>query len=505
MKVTAFLSLFVTLIIIFPCIGQSDYPELKLQVKETESHLRYLSSDGLMGRRTGEAGNHTAANYIAQFFKTHGVQTIEGVQNYYQPVGFEASQPPQKGILSLGKKVYRQDDDLLILSGNPISLKKAKAIFAGQGWVDEEKGHNDYKGLDVKGKIVIVLPGTPNGDDPLTIFQSMAEKRKFAAENGAIALFEIYRLTNFPWQFFKNYFGKETLRLAKETVDPGIDLTYGWIYEGSKAEIVQLATKKALKVDLTNSGAKQRQVQSQNVIGLIPGTDPKLKDEYILLTAHYDHVGTGKNGGGAYTQEDSIFNGARDNAMGTTALLSAAKAFSKSPPKRPVIIMALTGEELGLLGSSYYADHPVIDLKKTIFNLNTDGAGYNDTNYISIIGMGRTGTDQQITTGVETFGLKVFPDPVPEQGLYDRGDNVSFAKKGIPAINFSPGLTAFTPGIMKYYHQVADEADSIDFAYLLKYCQAFVHTARKIADMDGKPQWVAGDKYEAAGLKLYSK
>ena len=483
--------------------SQAEFPELDIQQSEIEGHLRFLASDAMMGRRTGEAGNNIAANYIVQYLKTYGVQMVDGADGYYQPVGFEALKPPNKGSLTLGKTTYTQGENLLILTGKPLNIKKAQAVYAGFGWVDEETGHDDYKDLDVAGKVVFVIPGTPAGDDPLTIFQSMAKKRKFAAEKGAVALFELYRLSSFPWEFFKNYFGKETLTLKQNDQEERPSITYGWIKEKTSAEIEQLASGKKLKTKLVNSGYKLKEVMSQNVIGVIPGSDDQLKDEYVLLSAHYDHVGTGKNGGGAFTPADSIFNGARDNAMGTVALLSAAKALAQNPPKRPVVILAVTGEEIGLLGSSYYSNNPIIDLKKTIFNLNTDGAGYNDTKYISILGMGRTGTDEQITKGVEALGLEVFADPAPEQGLFDRSDNVSFAKKGVPALTFSPGFTGFTGDIMTYYHQVVDEADAIDFAYMLKYCQSFAHTARLIANMDGKPTWKEGDKYEEAGKELY--
>ncbi len=487
--------------------AQKDYPELEIEKAEVEGHLRFLASDALQGRRTGEPGNNIAANYIAQYFKTYGVEMLDepGVEGYYQPVGFVATNPPKKGTLEIGKKeTYAQNEDLLLLSGKSTKIKKAPAVYASYGWISEDGSHNDYKDLDVEGKVVFVIPGTPEGQDPLTVFQSMSKKREFAAQNGAVAIFELYRLSSFPWDFFRNYFGKETLRLAAESSKEKPEITYGWLKEKSAETFERLAEGKKMKINLDNGGSTTKTVMSQNVIGVIKGSDPALSDEYVLLTAHYDHVGTGKNGGGAYTAEDSIFNGARDNGMGTVALLSAAKALAKNPPKRSVIVMAVTGEEIGLLGSAYYANNPVIDLDKTIFNLNTDGAGYNDIKYIAILGFGRTGTDEQITKGVEALGLEVFADPAPEQGLFDRSDNVSFAKKGVPTLTFSPGFTGFTGDIMKYYHQVSDEADAIDFNYLLKYCQSFAHTARLIANMEGKPTWKEGDKYEEAGKKLYN-
>ena len=495
--------LLVVLISAVPLFGQMDFPEFQLEQVEVEGHLRFLASDALEGRMTGSRGNNLAAEYIANYFEAYGLKTLPGEDDYFQPVLFTAIQPPQKATLEINKVTYTQGDNLLIKSGHAINVKKTKAVFANFGWVDPESGHDDYKDLDVNGKIVITLPGTPEGSDNLTIFRSESKKRKLAAERGAIAILELYRLPSFPWQFYKSYFGKENLTLKSEEPEPQLDIPHGWIKEGSKEEMARIQNGKKLKASISSSGYFVKEVISNNVAGMIEGTDPQLKEEFMLLTAHYDHVGMGKSGGGAITAQDSIFNGARDNGIGTVALLSAAKTLSQSPPKRSVICLAVTGEEIGLLGSSYYAEHPIIPLKQTKFNLNTDGAGYNDTQLISILGFGRTGTDELITSGVESVGLKVFPDPAPEQNLFDRSDNVSFARKGVPALTFSPGFTAFDKEISKYYHQVSDEVQTIEFNYLLKFCQSFTYTARLISDMDKAPFWAKGDKYEKAGKALY--
>ena len=147
----------------------------------------------------------------------------------------------------------------------------------------------------------------------------------------------------------------------------------------------------------------------------------------------------------------------------------------------------------------------MVPLKQTIFNLNTDGAGYNDTTIVSVIGLERTGAKAEIEAGAKAAGLGVFGEPAPEQGLFDRSDNVSFAAKGIPAPTFSPGFKTFDEAIGKYYHQAIDNPESLDFGYVHKFCQAYAHTARLIADRPTRPQWSVGDKYEAAGKTLYEK
>ena len=485
--------------------GQSDLPEFQMEKAEIEGHLRFLASDALLGRRTGEPGCDLAAHYLAEYYRAYGVKEVAGTQNYFQRLTLSASHPPSSARLKIGKTVYQQGENLLILSGKETNIKKTKTVFAGHGWIDEDKGYDDYKNLDVTGKIVLVLPGTPEGDDNSTVFNAMATKQALAAERGAVALIELYRLGAFPWDFFKSYFGKQSLKLVdptKETTTPP-DLVYGWLKEGSKEEMARMQASKNYKASLSNTSFRENSVSSQNVIGVIEGTDPVLKNEYILLSAHYDHVGTGENGNGAYTEQDSIFNGARDNGIGIVSLLTAAKALAAAPPKRSVLILAVTAEEIGLLGSRFYASNPLIPLQQTVFNLNCDGAGYSDKSIISIIGFGRTGTDDLVQKGVKSVGLEVFADPAPGQNLFDRSDNVNFAAKGVPALNFSPGFKSFNAEIAKNYHQVSDEADTLDFDYVLKFCQSFAHTARLLADRAERPFWISGDKYEKAGKELY--
>jgi hypothetical protein len=478
--------------------AQQDYPEFQVEEEELRVKMEFLASDFLRGRRTGSPGNDIAAAYIAAHLRAYGYETPAGQSDYYQRIPFAASQPPVTYSLSINKQALAPRDEFLILAGDAADYS-GKGVFAGHGWVDSESKHDDYAGLDVAGKVVFVLPGEPGKKDPQSIFRAMAVKRKLAQERGAAALIELYQLP-FPWAMFANYFGGESLRVDEG--EPETSLVYGWLNKTDELSFETLQSAKKLKVDLRSSGFRKDRVYSNNVIGILPGSDPELRDEYVLLSAHFDHVGVGAQGG-QYTAQDSIFNGARDNAFGTTALLVAAEALAQQRPKRSIIILAVTGEELGLLGSAYYAEHPLVPLEQTIFNLNTDGAGYNDTSVVSIFGWNRTGTDEIVETALNRFDLGIIADPAPEQNLYDRSDNVSFAKKGVPALTFSPGFKEFDAAILAYYHQVTDEVESLDFAYLTKYCQAFAHTARLLADMANRPVWISGDKYEEAGKALY--
>jgi Zn-dependent M28 family amino/carboxypeptidase len=270
---------------------------------------------------------------------------------------------------------------------------------------------------------------------------------------------------------------------------------------------VDLASIKSLQETKKSSGklvinaSLPVPVKAKNVVAIIEGTDDKLKQEWITISAHYDHVGVKKSN----NNPDSIYNGARDNAVGTVALLQAAKFFEHNPPKRSVVLLAVTGEEKGLLGSEWYAEHPLIPLNKTVFNFNCDGAGYNDTTIATVIDLNRTNVDALLTKACQAYGLALKGDPAPEQNLYERSDNVNFAVKGIPSVNISPGVKAFDPELFKYYHQPADEVGSLNMHYLEKFFRAFVYASYLLASDPIRPSWKQGDKFEEAGKRLYSK
>ncbi len=501
------------LLIISPGFAQKKKPlppEFSIQKSETEAHMRFLAGDELLGRRTGEQGNLVAARYIAEQFRKLGIKPVSNNQPttglipnnaYYQPVSFEKMYAPGPGVIIAEAETLKSGEDWILMNGDASDLN-APLVYAGFGLENAEKKWDDYKGLDVKGKIVLLQSGTPDVQTPSEIVTTSAEKRKLAIEKGAIGIIELFTAP-IPWNVVNRFFAGEKIGLADNGDAAGKAIPHAWV-NGKEARLTR-ALRAVNTVQFKTSGRKSQLISSPNVVGYIPGTDPKLKDEYVMLTAHYDHIGVGKQGGQAYTAEDSIFNGARDNAFGVVALLAAAESFAKMPPKRSILIVGLTAEEVGLLGSKYYAAHPLLPLNKCIFNINSDGAGYNDTTIVSVMGLDRTGAKLEMEKATKAFGLGIFADPSPEQGLFDRSDNVSFAKEGIPAPTFTPGFKEFNGDIMKNYHQVSDNPETIDFNYLLKFSQAYTYAARLIADRLTAPQWVAGDKYEGAAKKLYGK
>ncbi len=476
-------------------------PEAALSKATVEMHMRFLASDELEGRRTTDQGNNVAARYIAEQFRAYGLKQIEGADDFYQKIPFENKTPPKEGFLRWDETVYEHGKDMVVLAGDALDTE-GEVVFANYGWVDTKAGLDDYKDLDVKGKIVVTISGLPDNQDPAAVFGSMKTKRMLAEERGAVALIELYKL-GFPWQFFKNYFGNARLEVAKGDDEKTSSISYIWLKEQTEDAGLKLKAGKKATFKIKTNAFEVEAKPSQNVLGMVEGTDPELKNEYILCSAHFDHVGVGKQGGGAFSEEDSIFNGARDNAMGVIALLSAAKTIAENPTKRSVIFIAFTGEEMGLLGSAYYADHPLIPLKQTVLNLNTDGAGYDDKTAYSVLGYDRVGVKDEFDEAASKFGLKVIADPAPGQNLFDRSDNVNFAVKGIPAPTVSPGITGFSEEIQKNYHQVSDNPETIDFDYLLTYCKVFSYLSRAIGNKAEAPKWKEGDKYEAAGKQLY--
>ncbi|NJL12721.1 MAG: M20/M25/M40 family metallo-hydrolase [Microscillaceae bacterium] len=473
----------------------------KIPGASPEKHIRFLASDELMGRMTGTAGNNQAADYIAAHFKKQGLMPVPGTEGYFQKVYLQKTTPPQSASITLNEQIFRLSEHFIVLQGAAID-QELPWVFAHYGWEDDTR--NDYANLDVKGKVVICKMGASDETDPREALQLIRLKRDLALKNGAAALIEIYNAP-YPWPIISRYFGGSSQYELAEEENAASALSFLWLNDPEKTLTSALETQKQGTLRLQSGGMLIEKVASQNVIGMLEGKDPLLKKEYIFLSAHYDHVGGGTNtgSGGAMTPEDSIYNGARDNAMGTTAVLEAAAYFAKKRPARSLVFIAYTGEELGLLGSKYYAQNPLIPFKDVVYNFNCDGAGYNDKTKVTVIGLERTNAQALILQGCKENGLEAIVDPVPEQNLFDRSDNVSFAEKGVPAPTFAPGLTAFDEAIQQYYHQVADDADSLDFVYVAQYANAYVRSAELIANFKEKFKWAEGDKYEKAYQSLY--
>lgn len=491
MKIIGFF-LWFTVLIMTGSLAQVEKIQNTVQQHAVEAHLRFLASDELKGRDTGSPELEIAARYIAEEFRSYGLKPVKGAEDFFQPVNLVSEKPPSRAVFSYQEQDFNLGDDLLILSGDSMEIK-APVIYANYGLAE------DLKGMDIKGKIVVAKAGTPAENSPQSYFFSSRDKLASIKAKGGLALIELYRSNQMPWTLLVKYLNTEQLSLDEEKEDH-TEVPLVWLNDPQGEQLSIFQGKKVSTGTLSIAKKERKEIPAKNVVAMVEGTDPKLKDQYIILSAHYDHVGVGKSGG-----QDSIYNGARDNAIGTAALLSAAEYFGQNPPKRSLLFLAVTAEEKGMLGSAWYTSNPLIPLDQMVFNLNTDGAGYNDTSKVTVIGLERTTAEEELVAASQAFELSAIKDPMPEQNLYDRSDNVSFAIKGIPAVDFAPGITAFDQEIMKNYHQASDEVESLNFSYLEKFVEAYTLAAQRIANMQERPFWREGDKYENEGKELYGK
>ncbi len=475
----------------------------KEKVEETvnkstiEGHIYFLADDLLKGRETGTDENKIAASYLANTLRSYGVKPNPMTGDYYQKINMKDIKPPRRVNLSWGGKENKTEIK------NKVVLEPAKMTFTGEavylGFGTEE----DFKGKNLRKKIVILQGGDNKNQDVRSAFRMRQEKSDRAKAAGALAVIELIKADAPTWGFVKSRFDRSRVDIADgEVTNKGRAgaMGYLWVQDEYGAYVNDFKTG-TQQVKLKMEGASEKPLYSSNVVGVVEGTDPQLKNEYIIYSAHYDHVGIGK----ADKTGDKIYNGARDNAVGVTTVLSMAQNLAKYPTKRSALFILFTAEEKGLLGSKYYVDNPVLPLEQMVYCFNSDNGGYNDTSIATIVGLNRTTASGNIISAAKQFGLQATDDPAPEQGLFDRSDNVNFAAKGIPAPTFSLGFTAFDEELTKYYHQPGDHADSLDYDYLEKFFRAYVMAGRNIANDPETPFWVAGDKYETAGKKLYRK
>lgn len=455
---------------------------------EIEAHLSFLAADEMKGRNAGSPELDIAANYIRTMFKIHGLRQAPGTNNYFQPVEQIKNFPPTKATAQVGNQSFTFKDNMLVLEGDTMQWT-GEMIYVGYGAAE------DLGKYDIKGKMVLALAGSKESDNLNKVFSVSSEKYRTMKEAGALGLVELLVLPQAPWPALVNYLSQPVWSIKRE----GATIPHVLL---KPADIASLKFPEAEKVNgsLTIEGRKKTFIPGKNVAAIIEGTDPKLKEEYIIVTAHYDHIGVQRSRDG----QDSIFNGARDNAIGTVALLQTAKYLSLNPPKHSVILMALTSEEKGLLGSQWYTEHPLVPLNKHILSINCDGVGYNDKTIITSISFGRTSTDATVIKAAKAFGLSVGGDPDPKENFFERSDQVSFARKGIPAIKLQPGLARMDDEIRKYYHRPADEVASLDLEYLTRFYRTFVYAVQLLANETKRPTWNAGDKFEEVSKKLYS-
>lgn len=515
-------------------------PTYQFQVSDLEPNLITLSSDEFMGRMPFTEGEKITTSFLESEFKALGLEPGNG-DSYFQDV-------PMVSIVSkpVGNMELKNSGQTVSLEGfkdfviwtqktdSIVDIKDAEVVFAGFGIVAPEYGWNDYAGLDVKDKIVVVLVNDPGfGTEDSTFFKGntmtyygrWTYKYEEAARQGALGCLIVHNTipAGYGFNVVQGKHNQPILYLddrGNEAYKTGFE---GWITLPSAKKLFELAGQndaellaKARKpgfqgmplgVSLSTTIEVEAEYNvSQNVVAKVTGkTKP---DEYLIYTAHWDHFGIGKPD----ETGDSIYNGALDNASGTAALLALAKAFqTDGPPERTVVFLSVTAEEQGLWGSAYYAQNPIYPKEKTVANINMDGINpYGKMKDVSIIGAGQSEMEDLLNAELEKLGRYSAPEPNPVAGYYFRSDHFNFAKIGIPALYFGTGIDHFEKGkeygkslqedyVANYYHKPNEEYDperwNLDGA--VDDVQLLYHVGKNLANSDKWPEWKAGSEFKA--------
>ena len=512
----------------------------QFQVLDLEPNLIKLASDEFQGRRPFTAGEEITVKFLEDEFKKMGLEPGNG-DSYYQDVPMVSIVSKSAETMELKNSnssvsitgfqdyvIWTQKTDSLV------EIQDAEVVFAGFGIVAPEYGWNDYEGMDVKGKIVVVLvndPGFGTEDasffkgNTMTYYGRWTYKYEEAARQGALGCLIVHNTipAGYGFNVVQGKHHQPILYLddrGKENYKMGFE---GWLTLPSAKKLFELAGKNdsellaaarkpdfqgmSLGVNLSTSILVEAEYNiSKNVVGKLTGkTKP---EEYIIYSAHWDHFGIGKPD----ETGDSIYNGALDNASGTAALLALAKAFTTDQtPDRSVIFLAVTAEEQGLWGSAYYAENPIYPKEKTVANINMDGINpYGKMKDVSIIGSGQSEMEDLLNVELEKLGRYSAPEPNPVAGYYFRSDHFNFAKIGIPALYFGTGIDHFEKGkeygkqlqdeyVAVYYHKPSDEYDTsrwnLDGA--VDDVQVLYNVGKSLANSDKWPGWKDGSEFKA--------
>lgn len=461
-----------------------------VQRASIEAHLKFISSDALRGRDTPSQGLEVAAEYLRTQLELYGVRAFPEYPDYYQEVKMKKTSKPKTGIIQADSTQFQINEDFLLLAGEDMK-GNGEVIYLDYATPDE------INRSEVKGKMIVANAGDGQTQSVQLWYSMTGEKREAAHAAGAVGLIELYTSTTVPWQLLVKFFSGDQVAL-----DQGERDAFPHIWLNNPKREANALFEKSKNVQLSLKDGVYQPFIVHNIVGYLEGTDASLKEAYIAYTAHYDHVGVGAPD----STGDTIYNGTRDNAIGTVTVLEAAKNHAKHPLKRPSLFVLFAGEEKGLLGSQWFVNHSPVPLPEIKYCFNSDNGGYNNTNLATVIGLDRTTARQELVTAIEAYGLKAADDAnFKEQNLFDRSDNVSFAAKGIPAPSFGMGVDAFDEKLLSTYHKPADEFDTVDMDYLFKFYRAYVLAGRLIANRKGAPFWVEGDKYYERGVELYGK
>jgi len=502
-------------------------------------YVKELADDKYEGRGPGSRGDVAARQYLIGELEKLGLEPGAADGGWEQPfdlVGVTASQPKEwqfsKGDQSL---TLQQWDDFIVASGvqsDKAEVDDAEIVFVGYGIQAPEYDWDDFKGQDLRGKVLLIMNNDPDwdpnlfGGDTRLWYGRWDYKYLSAARQGAVGAIIIHTQPSagYPWQVVQTSWTGEQFELPAGD-EPRLQAA-AWVTEGSARALVELA---GLDLDKLREAADNRdfqpvplgittsigmdvtlnRVQSANVLALIPGSDPGLSDEAVIYTAHHDHLGIGTPN----AEGDTIYNGAMDNASGVAQVMAITKALKALPqaPRRSILVALVGAEEQGLLGSKYYAAHPTFPPGKIAANINYDGGNiWGDTHDVTFIGLGKSSIDSIVEAIAAEQGRVVKPDQFADRGYFYRSDQFSFAKIGVPALYLDTG-TDFVDRPPSWgreqvdhytdvnYHQPSDEYDdSWNFDGMIADALLGYWTGLAIANADEMPDWNEGDEFEAA-------
>jgi Peptidase family M28 len=526
------------LLLMAPACGDTDTHSSgdvpQVSAARLEEHIRYLASDRLAGRGTGTPGYDSAARYVAQHFAGLGLDSA-GTEGYFQTVPFRHARAVEGSSLVLagrsGRRTLTPYQDY-VPAPNFTALRAevtAPLVFVGFGVTAAEHGYDDYRGVDAKGKIVVLLTGAPSSFPPTerAHYATRQMKRDNAVGRGAVGMLLVRtRDQTFPWDRLVRQSRRGEMRWLDRNGTPadvwptirGVgtlsDSAAARLFEGapqSLAEVLDAAeAAKPTAFDLPARATLRTvsvhdRLESPNVAGLLRGSDPRLRDEVVVYTAHLDHLGIGEP-----VKGDSIYNGALDNASGSAALLEIARAFATMPkaPRRSVMFLAVTGEEEGLLGSDYFAQHPTVPIERIVANVNIDGLNilYPFREVIPF-GADHTTLDSTVARVARGLGVTIGPDPFPQEVFFVRSDQYSFVRQGVPSLFPFGGLRSdsgvdaaarFKEWLATRYHTPQDDVDQpMDLeSGGARNAQFEFLVGLEIANADQRPAWKKGDFFE---------
>lgn len=504
------------------------------------AHTRFLSHDLLEGRGVGGRGEGLTVEYLAAQLAVAGAHPAGDAGTYFQKVPLVEQSVQPGSVLRVDGRELSPGEDYVLSNQRQTAQEiiDAEIVYVGHGIEAPEFGWDDFKAVDVRGKVVLLFTNEPPSEDDsffggraLTYYGRWTFKYEEAARRGALGVLIVHTddTAGYPWEVVRNSWSGGQLAVENQPGEPKLALA-GWLSEAAARRLLAASdATRGSSLDELLDRANQRSfrpvplglraqadirssivpVETANVLGRFEGSDPQGKQEAVLYTAHWDHLGVASETDG----EDSIYNGAVDNATGCGALLEIARAYGRlaEAPRRTILFAFVGAEESGLLGSDFYAANPVMPMGRTAVNLNYDGLfPFGETEDFSLPGHERTTLKATVEALATEFDVTLTPEARPEQGYYYRSDQFSLAKRGVPAFSLKIGeryvgkppewgadhVAAY---IQRSYHKPSDEySPEWDFAGLAKLARFGFELGRRVADQDELPTWNEGDEFLAA-------